>query len=183
MPRSRRPGLTRETIVAAALELAAQNREPTLGAVSRKLGVHITSLYNHVEDRQDLINAVRAAISAEHAGRVLPEGWEAVLRLLAAGMRDMFARYPGVIVPFATTPVGGSPVAPLYERLTEALVRDGIPRPGAEHAIHALNALVIGVALDSLDPDTDPVASRSALELGVEGLILRLRAMAGSRSG
>ncbi|MEH3077774.1 MAG: hypothetical protein PGN11_14090 [Quadrisphaera sp.] len=173
-----RPRLSRELIVATGLELARANEEPTLGAVSRKLGVHVTSLYDHVADRADLVDALRAATAEDLADESLPSGWEALLRMLAESMGRALATHPGAIVPFAVTPVSGasaSPAGRVFEALVTAMEADGVPPERAEAGVRALNALVLGLALDSLDPETDPAGTESARRVGVEGIIAALQ--------
>ncbi|PWJ53490.1 hypothetical protein SAMN06264364_11260 [Quadrisphaera granulorum] len=177
--REDRPRLSRELIVATGLDLARANEEPTLGAVSRRIGVHISSLYDHVTDRADLVNAMRAATASEMTDASLPSEWEALLRLLAVSMGRVFATYPGAIVSFAMTPLpesSESPVDHAFDALVAAMEADGIPAQRAEAGVRALNALMLGLALDSLDPDTDPTGTETARQVGVDGLIAALRA-------
>lgn len=172
--RPSRSKLSRASIIAAALDLAEQNRQPTLGAVARALNVHVTSLYNHVEDLADLVNALREAVSNQHTNEDLADSWEGIFRQLSADMHEVFTTYPGLVVPFATTPIRASGIGSLFELLTEKIETDIGSRTVAEAGVRALNSLIIGIALDSLDPDTSTSASDSSLELGVESLILFL---------
>jgi TetR/AcrR family tetracycline transcriptional repressor len=59
-----RPGLTRETVVARALEIGnAEGLEAvSLRRLAQELGVTPMALYRHVRDKQDLINAMTEAV-------------------------------------------------------------------------------------------------------------------------
>lgn len=87
----------------------------------------------------------------------------------------MFTEYPGLIVPFATTPLQTTLVGSVLEDLTARLEAAVGSRELAESGVHALNSLIIGGALDSLDPDTTPAHTSAAMTLGIESLIHMLR--------
>ena len=59
-----RPGLTREAVVARALEIGtAEGLEAvSLRRLAQELGVTPMALYHHVRDKQDLINAMTEAV-------------------------------------------------------------------------------------------------------------------------
>ena len=59
-----RPGLTRETVVARALEIGtAEGLEAvSLRRLAREFGVTSMALYRHVRDKQDLVNAMTEAV-------------------------------------------------------------------------------------------------------------------------
>src|SRR6266508_4504345 len=59
-----RPGLTREAVVARALEIGtAEGLEAvSLRHLAQELGVTPMALYRHVRDKQDLINAMTDAV-------------------------------------------------------------------------------------------------------------------------
>ena len=61
---ARRPGLTREAVVARALEIGtAEGLEAvSLRRLAQELGVTPMALYRHVRDKQDLINAMTEAV-------------------------------------------------------------------------------------------------------------------------
>src|SRR5512146_555336 len=59
-----RPGLTREALVARALEIGtAEGLDAvSLRRLAQELGVTPMALYRHVRDKQDLINAMTEAV-------------------------------------------------------------------------------------------------------------------------
>lgn len=72
----RKGRVTRERIVAAAIELFGDNEEPvTLGSVARRAGLGLTSLYNYFPDLTDLLLAVLEPVMA-----TAESGYLAVLR-------------------------------------------------------------------------------------------------------
>lgn len=72
----RKGRITRERIVAAAIELFGENEEPvSLGSVARRAGLGLTSLYNYFTDLTELLLAVLEPVMATAKG-----GYLAVLR-------------------------------------------------------------------------------------------------------
>ena len=64
VPARERPGLTREIVVARALEIGtgAGLEAVSLRRLAQELGVTPMALYRHVRDKQDLINAMTEAV-------------------------------------------------------------------------------------------------------------------------
>ena len=95
-----RPGLDTDAIVETALRIAD---EDGLDAVSMRriaadLRVGTMSLYHHVGDKDELVELMADAISAELLvpGEILGD-WRAALRAIAQGTRAMFERHPWLI--------------------------------------------------------------------------------------
>lgn len=100
-PTRRRWGsLSRDRIVAAALELA--RREGVDGVTIRRLagelGASRMAMYRHVPDKDTLLDLVLDAIAEELAvpTSVNPEAWPERLRLLVHRIRRQLLAYPGL---------------------------------------------------------------------------------------
>jgi len=111
-----RAGLTRDAVVAAALDLVdtggpAGFERLTLARVAERVGVAVPSLYKHVAGLEDLrrgvafesVTALRAAITHEAVGRSGP----AALRAVAHGVRAFAAAHPGWYQAVQVTPALG----------------------------------------------------------------------------
>lgn len=127
------PAVTRESITAAALGIAAENGFPalTMRALAERLGVTVRALYNHVSDRQHVIDLVAERmmeLQPEH--RLDPEDWQDSIRTLYREARGAF-RSMGRAVLFAldetVTPVEVHPNRVLQpERLLAFLTTLGL---------------------------------------------------------
>lgn len=102
-----RPPLSRERIIAAAVELVD---EQGLAALSMRrlgaaLGVEAMSLYNHVENKDDVLDGMLDAVLREIPlpGEDLP--WEERIRALARGFRRAGLDHPGVLPLFGSQAV------------------------------------------------------------------------------
>lgn len=95
-----RQPLTRGRIAAAAVGVMDREGPDALSMrhIGDELGVSAMSLYNHVEDRDDLILAMIDEVMAEFELPVSDvEGWEERVRLLARSYRDVLLAHPGVM--------------------------------------------------------------------------------------
>jgi AcrR family transcriptional regulator len=98
-----RERLTRERVIDAALELMdAEGVEAiTMRRVAREVGVEAMSLYNHVADKEDLLDGVCARVMADF--RFPDEGgdWVDTARHGASEWRRVLKSHPNVLALFA----------------------------------------------------------------------------------
>ena len=82
-----RPPLTREAIVAAAIELADTDglEAVSMRRLGQRLAVDPMSLYNHVGDKDDLLDAMADAVVATIDLRPMGGAWPAALRVADHG--------------------------------------------------------------------------------------------------
>jgi AcrR family transcriptional regulator len=95
-PRKR---LTREAIVAAAIELADAEglQAASIRRVAAKLETRPMGLYSHFERKDDLIDLMLDQIAAEILLDAVPADWREALRAIAAATRDTARRHPWMI--------------------------------------------------------------------------------------
>src|SRR6188474_4000344 len=76
------PSLTKDRITAAAVELADRDGIESLSMrkLGQTLGVDPMSLYNHVRDKDDLLDAIADAVVAEIDMPAAGDDWQATLR-------------------------------------------------------------------------------------------------------
>ncbi|MGI8336076.1 TetR/AcrR family transcriptional regulator C-terminal domain-containing protein [Actinomadura scrupuli] len=105
----RRPALTREAIVAAAIELADAEglAAVSIRRVAARLDARAMSLYTHIDRKDDLLELIRDEV----AGELLLEGelpgrWREALTLIARRTRESALRHPWMVDLHA---VGGAP--------------------------------------------------------------------------
>ncbi|MFJ4688714.1 TetR/AcrR family transcriptional regulator [Streptomyces sp. NPDC088789] len=150
--RPQREQLTREQIVAAAIELL--DLEGIEALSMRKLGSRLntaaTSLYRHVANRDELIQLVVDDIYGEldlpaTADRAR---WRAAVTGIAAGLRAMTLRHPWIAPELGQ--VGLVHIGPNAMRMTAGLLAQfeaaGFPADEKDQAVGTLTAYVIGIA-------------------------------------
>lgn len=87
------PPLTRESIAEAALDFAADHGFPalTMRSLAERLGVTVRALYNHVANRQEVIDLIAARIMELHPERELDaDEWETSIRSLYQDARAAY---------------------------------------------------------------------------------------------
>jgi AcrR family transcriptional regulator len=152
--RGRKPTLTVDGIVAAAIELADRSG---LGALSmrtlaERLGVGTMSLYTHIPGKAELIDLMLDTVLGETArpGDV-PGGWRGRLELIARENAALYHRHPWMLEVVAYRPPLGPGVIAKYDYELGAL--EGIGLSDVE--MDSVLALVLGYAQS---------AARTALE-------------------
>jgi AcrR family transcriptional regulator len=145
----RRPGLTRALITETALKLADAGGVDSLSmrALAKELGVEAMSLYNHIRNKDDLLDAVVDTV----VGRIdLPRTgghWQDELRRRAQSMRTVFLAHPWA----PPLIVGRINVGPNMLAFNEAtlgcLSTAGFSYVEADHAMNALDSLIYGFHL------------------------------------
>jgi len=96
-PRDRDPGLTRERIVRAAIELADAEGFAALSMrrVALRLGVGTMALYRHVPSRDELVALmVEEVLADDPLPEPPPPGWRAQLELVSRLRWAIFRRHP-----------------------------------------------------------------------------------------
>ncbi|MCU0505809.1 MAG: TetR/AcrR family transcriptional regulator C-terminal domain-containing protein [Chloroflexi bacterium] len=149
VPRADRLPLSRERILAAALEvLDADGLEGlTMRRLADTLGVGAMSLYRHVTDRDDLLDLVVEGILAETEIPASTGGWRTDLEAIARAARVGLLRHRGATV-LVTTRLGlGRGGLAAVERTLGVLRAAGFDDATAVAANRALGNLVAGAVL------------------------------------
>ncbi len=147
----RRP-LTRTRIIAAAIALADREgmAAVSLRRIAARLGVHVTSLYNHVPAKEAVLDGM-----VEHLMGVanLPEkvsGWEEWVRQFADGLRAVARKHPGAITAFHQRPVQGPQAARFPEAGLESFRAAGFDISEAYSAVKSTTLVVLGLLIEEV---------------------------------
>jgi TetR/AcrR family tetracycline transcriptional repressor len=167
--------VTRDDIVAAGLALLDERglEGLTLRRLAGRLGIRAPTLYWHVRDKRELLDLMVSAIMDEalaawrepHPGQ---PWWDWLAGRARALRVALLAHRDGALMLAGNRPV--QPALPGIERQLAALSEAGFKPPEALLTLLALNAYVIGEALDSQGERgrPDPVAGEAA-EPGASG--------------
>lgn len=155
MGRPRKALLDRERIGGTALQLIDEKGDFSIPEVARRLGVQTASVYHHVDGRAGLIELLRERIAgAIDASALDTAPWDTALAAWARSYRAAFAAHPRAIPLLTTSPVRAPAVLAQYERAAGLLLDAGCAAPDVIPAIAALEAVVLGSALDLAAPET-----------------------------
>lgn len=134
--------------------------------LATKLGRQPSSLYNHIGGRDDLIERMRALIVEDiDTSSFAVSTWDEALRVWAKSYLDAFAARPNCIRLLATTPITDPSTLRMYNTVVAALIGAGWPEGEAVAVMRAVEAYVLGSALDVIAPSTLLAADTVPLEL------------------
>jgi AcrR family transcriptional regulator len=155
--------LTRERIVVAAIEFADEHGIEALSMrkLGAALGVEAMSLYNHVANKDDVLDAMLEHALVEIA---LPDEswpWDRQLRMLAEEFRAAGLRHPGILPLFGTRGIASvAGLAPL-ERAYGILRSTGLDPDDALDAFVSAASFVLGYLITERGGFRDVAAGRT----------------------
>jgi AcrR family transcriptional regulator len=147
-----RAPLTRERVLKAALDLADEGGIESLSMrkLAHSLGVEAMSLYNHVANKADLVDAMVDLVVGEIELPQATEEWDVAVRACAISAYETFLRHPWacslVMSPSSTTDPR-SPRLEYMEWLLGRLGDAGFSPALTYHAYHALDSHILGFTL------------------------------------
>lgn len=142
-PKQRQP-LTREVAIARALKLADQQglEGLTMRALAQALGVEAMSLYHHVQNKDDILDAMVDEVFAEVK---LPAGtWRESMRGRAESMREVLKRHRWALPLMESRRTPGPKNLTHHDAVLGMLRRAGFSLPLTAHAYALLDAFVYG---------------------------------------
>ncbi len=185
-----RAQLTRERVVSAAIELADRDGIESLSMrkLAQELGVEAMSLYTHVRNKGDLLNALADEVIGQIPIR--DDGgagdWQASVRGMALAARAVMLRHPWAPGAVEAQAAPG-PAALRYINTLLGLLREGgFSVAQAHHALHILGSRAIGFSQDLFDDsgELDPEAAAVlAQQLGASHPYVVEMALAVTHSG
>lgn len=164
-PARRAGGLSRERIVAAAIELADADG---LGALSmarlaKRLHCGTMSLYRHVASKDELVVFMLSAAPGPPPASAEPTNWRAALQDWADGLWDVFLRHPWILHAASAGPPADPGQLAWLEAGLHALSGTPLPERDKLAAVMAVLYFVRGSA--ALAIEAAPIDSRSYPEL------------------
>lgn len=168
----RRAGIDRTQIVVAALALADERGidAVSMRKVGEAVGVEAMSLYNHVANKEDLLDGMVDAVFAEIELPDLDDpdlDWRTALRDRARSARTAMRRHPWAVPLMETRTSPGPATLRHHDTILGTLRRSGFSLALAGHALALLDAYVYGFALEELtlpfDEPTETVELAAAM--------------------
>jgi AcrR family transcriptional regulator len=166
---ARRTQLTRERVVAAALELAGREgiESISMRRLAQELGVEAMSLYTHVRNKDDLLDGmVDAVIGAIPQAADGPD-WKASLRQQALAAREVLLRHPWAPRIIETRPAPGPAALQYVNTVLGTLREGGFSVDQTHHALHILGSRVLGFTQELFD-DSQALEAEAAAVLAAQ---------------
>jgi AcrR family transcriptional regulator len=145
----RRVPLSRDRVLRAAISMVDQDGIESLSMrkLGHALGVEAMALYNHVANKDDILDGIVDLVLDEFELPSADEDWEASIRRCAISGHDALLRHPWA----CNLIMSSSRVRPARLRYLEALLRRlrqaGFSAEETSHAYHALDSHILGFTL------------------------------------
>lgn len=163
-PKSPRAALTADRIIQTAMQIADQAGldQLSMRRIAQQLGVTAMSLYNHVDDKDALIDHMLNSVMAE-LDRPDPNGdWQEQLRLRSRSLRDALLRHPWAAAPLSSRIVLGDAITQDIEARLGCLIAAGFSYALADWALNALDSFIYGYTMLEQNMPVEPKDYRMA---------------------
>ena len=145
--------LSRERILQAALRLADEGGIESLSMrkLAQELGVKAMSLYNHVANKDDMLDSIVDIVVSEIEVPSLEIDWKTAMRRQATSAHEMLLRHPWSTMPIVSR-VNVGPAMLRYVDATLGCLREaGFSFEMADHAWNAIDSHIYGFTLLELN--------------------------------
>ncbi len=144
-----REPLTRETVIAAAVALADEQglAKVSMRRLGEAVGVEAMSLYNHVRNKDDLLDGMVDRVFAELTLPAPGDDWREAMRRRGASLRDALRRHPWAVGLMESRRGPGPATLRHHDAVIGCLRTAGFGVALAAHAFSALDSYLYGFAL------------------------------------
>jgi AcrR family transcriptional regulator len=144
------PPLSRDRIITTAVAMADRDgfEGVTLRRIAAELGVHVTSLYNHVPTRDAVTDGIIERLIEEAKLPTSPVPWEEWARSFFTALGTLATTHPGAFTALERRPVQGPRAAASFEVALEAFTRAGLAPADAYGAVKTVSLTSLAVALE-----------------------------------
>jgi AcrR family transcriptional regulator len=148
-PTPDREPLTRQRVLTAAVVLADELGLDHLSMrrLGEALGVEAMSIYNHVANKDALLDGMVDAVFAEIEVPGVEVGWRAAMTTRARSAREALRRHRWAIGLLDSRTSPGLETLQHHDRVLGVLRGDGFPLPLAAHAFALLDSYTYGFAV------------------------------------
>lgn len=146
--RSRSP-LTRERVLTAAMAFADEHglASLTMRKLGEVLGVEAMSLYNHVRNKDDLLDGMIDLVFGEIESPSPGEPWRDAMRRRALSAQQVLARHRWAITLMQTRTMPGPATLHHHDAVIGSLRQAGFSIAATAHAFSLLDSYIYGFAL------------------------------------
>lgn len=159
---SNRPPVTRERILDTAFALADEGGLEALSMrrIGRALGVEGMALYNHVTNKEDILDGIVERVLAAIPLPATTGDWKSEMRERAVAARRLFLRHPWAIGLLEARHAGSSPARlGYYDAVLGCLRRAGFTPSLSMRAFSIIDSFLYGSILQELSLPFDDSGS------------------------
>ncbi|MHA6694945.1 TetR/AcrR family transcriptional regulator C-terminal domain-containing protein [Homoserinimonas sp. A520] len=144
-----RSRLNRDRVLSTAIALAdtAGIESLTMRRLGEELGVEAMSLYNHVANKEDLLNGMVDAVFSEIELPSHSDDWMTAMRKRSVSFREVLSRHPWATTLKDSGTNPGPGTLRHHDRVIGTLRNAGFSIAMAAHAFSALDSYIYGFAM------------------------------------
>ena len=162
--------LTRDRVLRAAIDLADEGGIEALSMrrLAQELGAGAMSLYNHVANKEDLLDGMMDVVFSKMELPDGEDGWKPAMRQRALSVRTVLSRYRWAIELLDSRSTPGPATLRHHDAVIGCFRRGGFTVELTAHAISALDGYIHGFALQERNlpfdrPEDTPALARAFL--------------------
>ncbi len=163
--------LSRERILRAAMRLADEGGIDSLSMrrLAQELGVKAMSLYNHVADKDDILDGIVDIVVSEIEVPILGIDWKTAMQRRATSAHEMLLRHPWAAMELMSQMNVGPAMLRYIDATLGCLREAGFSFEMADHAWNAIDSHIYGFTLQELN---FPIREADYSEAAAMGLSL-----------
>lgn len=148
-----RPPLSRERILATAIEIADERGvgAVTMREVASRLGVEAMSLYNHVANKDDILDGMVDTVTARIDLPHDVADWREVMRRRAHSAHELFTRHPWAPLLIDSRGSSGPAALHYYDTILGTLLGAGFAIDDASRAFSLLDSYIYGFGIEQVN--------------------------------
>lgn len=165
-PTTSRIPLSRERVLRAAIDLADASGIDALSMrkLAQALGVEAMSLYNHISNKDDVLDGITDLVVGEIFVPTVGGDWQAEMRKRATSAHEVLMRHPWASLLMASRVNIGPAMLRYGDATIGCLIAAGFSYELADRAWNAIDSHVYGFTLQKLNFPFDPSEYASAAE-------------------
>jgi AcrR family transcriptional regulator len=175
-----RAPLTRERVLHAAVELADERgiESVTMRTLGQKLGVEAMSLYNHVANKEDILDGMAGVVLGEinDTTTQITGDWKTAMRRRILAARDVLLRHRWAPRVLETRTDPGAHLNRYYDSVIGLFRDGGFSLDLTHHALHALGTRALGYTHEPFD-DSQPLPDPALIARQMAGEYPNIAAM------
>jgi len=164
VPTPRNP-LNRQWVLRAAIALADESgiESLTMRRLGKAVGVEAMSLYNHVANKEDLLDGMIDVVFSEIDLPSAGDSWQTAMRKRAISVRTVLSRHRWAVGLMESRTAPGPATLRHHDAVIGCLLDAGFPVELAAHAYSVLDSYIYGFALQERGLPFNTPAESSAL--------------------